>query len=284
MNREPLPTLPNELWLLIASLVENRSDLFPLCSTSTGLRAISRPLFFKTVELFWWQVHDRMQRRVESLGNPEVALFVTNLHVILRALDHCHIRGASQCPRCTTVDNIMGDALLAMTNLESLCLSCSLCGGIDSREPRHTYIDKLVAPRLRAFDFDCDCRHFRQDFSAIIEKRVLSLASLATVRSFSFQVPNRRRQSVLEDSNVLPLLRNLRYRGSWLDNLLLSTRPIERLHLPSDRSAAIDLSPGKLTHLITDFFDPRIFQKISVTTCKHLQHIGTFSRSEVGLA
>jgi hypothetical protein len=283
INREPLLTLPTELWLHIASFVENRNELFALCGTSTTLRAIILPLLFQTVDLFRWQAGDRKQRRVEALRNPDVALVVTTLQVLLAPLYYCRMRGVD-CRTCTTVDNIMGDALLAMANLESLYLSSSLCGG--SREPRHAYIGKLVAPRLHAFNFNCRCC---RGFGAIVEKGVLSLTSLATVRSFSCHVPDHQARYVLEDPNVLPLLRNLRYQGSWLDNLLLSTRPIERLHLqltdrPSELIAAIDLSPGKLTHLITNFLETRIFQQISATTCSQLRHIGTFSRSEVSLA
>jgi hypothetical protein len=282
LNRGPLLTLPTELWLHIVSFVENRNDLFALCGTSTTLRIIVLPLLFQTVDLFRWQAGDRKQRRIESLRNPDIALVVTNLQVQLAPLYYCRMRGVD-CRTCTTVDNIMGDALLAMANLESLYISCSLCGG---RELRHAYIDKLVAPRLRAFNFDCRCC---RDFGAIIETRVLSLASLATVRSFSCHVPNHHTRDMLEDPNVLPLLRNLRYQGSWLDNLLLSTRPIERLHLqlthrPSELIAAIDLSPGKLTHLITNFSETRIFQQISATTCNQLRHIGTFSQTEVSWA
>jgi len=283
LNREPLPTLPTELLLLIASFVENRNDLFALCSTSTILRVITLPLFFRTVDLFQWQAADRKQRRIESLRNSDVALVVTSLRVLLQLLDSCHMREAD-CATCTTVDNAMGDALLAMANLESFHLSCSLCGG--GSEPRHAYIKKLVAPRLRAFNLECGCC---RDFSAIVNKRVLSLTSLATVRSFSCWVPDHpTRDDVLDDPNVLPLLRNLQHQGSWSDNLLLSTRPIERLFLyrterTSEVIAAVNLSPGKLTHLITNFFETRIFQQISTLVCNHLQHIGTFSQNEVSL-
>jgi hypothetical protein len=257
--------------------------LIALCGTSTILRALALPFMFRTVNLLEPMDPVRQERLIKSLHHLQIALLVKEFRIEMSPLMSCYSnRSGSGCSRCSSLDESVGMALVAMVNLELLHLDCSMCPG--TLVARHTYIDKLATRTLRTFRFECICSRM---LGMNQPTRTLELPYLATVHSFSYRhlIPNQG-IAFVEGSDIMPLLRNMHYHGTHQDNWILATCPIERLQsTPRYRGQlvlGINKSPGKLTHLILRLLLSGVFQQIP-ETCTYLQHVGTF-RSQVGVS
>jgi hypothetical protein len=276
--------LPTEIWLLITSFVENKKDLFTLCGTSKRLRLITLPLVFGTVKLGhdMARMYHQMTRRYTSLQNPQLAVVVTEFRV--RIWEPRCKRG-TPCTACDTLDVIIGNALLAMVNLEALDIACQLClVPPEFHTQRHSYMPQLPTRRLRTFNFHC--RHCSGE-SLGLRESIISSPCLATVHSFSYG-PDVRHSATdpgslaLIDSGTMQTLRDMQFYGTAVDGQILATRPIERLVIqtwlptaPGKKErldTALLQSPGKLTHLIG-------WNWVLSTepTFKYLRHIGTIT-------
>jgi hypothetical protein len=287
-----LSTLATELLLLIVSLVDDRNDVLALCGTSVILRALSLPLFFKTVWLGQSELrsYDQLERLYKSLKNPRIALMVTEFRVQIG--ETCLLGNICGCDY---LDEIVGEALLAMITLESLHIDCRLCRNtLDTVKGRHGYLDTLITPMLKTFAFQClFCSGRCVDQRA----RILLSPCLATVQIFAYDPRNtppvpETAYIILDNPRILPHVRVMQHYGTKLENTVLAMRPIERLYIRYWRvgllmeagrlDSAILQSPGKLTHLILEesqYYTPRILQNLAIFI--HLNHIGTFFLDEV---
>lgn len=173
--------LPTELLLLILSLVEDVETLLTLYRTSGTLRFLSLP-FFKSMDLDSDLTHRSPFQWVtlyKSLRASPISGIITKFHAkIWKSHSGCWHR--VPCTACDTLDDIVGELLLSMVNLESLYINCSLCR--EKANDRHQYLDNLVAPKLQAFAFDCShCFKNARGW----QYKILALPWLSTIQSLS---------------------------------------------------------------------------------------------------
>jgi hypothetical protein len=280
---QTIPQLPIELLLLILSFVEEVETLLTLHRSSRTLRVLSLPLF-KSMDLHSDLIHrapSQWAKLYKSLQAPQISFIITRFQAkILKSHSGCSRR--MPCTECDKLDEIVGNSLLSMVNLESLNIFCDLCWNI--KNDRHQYFDNLVVPKLQAFAFDCS-HCFRN--TGGWQYKILALPWLSTIQSFlchTDDVVYSGNESSF-NSGILPHVRNMKSFGTQIEMEIISTRRIERLAVPVDwrlddhLSRAISQSPGKITHLILQWYSSSLLERVAEFT--QIQHLGTFRESQV---
>lgn len=289
--------LPVELWILILSYVEER-DLFAMGCTSRLLRTLVLPLLYETVDRMQRLTYDNGARPLKGgwrdrpkifklLQSPGIATIVLDLRLSLCAFFLCprltpdgRFRRLRRCA-CNEIDKQAGEGMKAMVNLEALQLDCDLC--MDGSSRRHHYMADLLTRKLRHLSLLCCCS---LDTHHPLEK-VLSAPVQATVEAWKWNTRfgpiSRVMEKILDNDQTLPRLRMFCHNGTTLDNILLGSRPIERIYIGNipvsvhrELFRAFEACPGQLTHAIVTSLGllARVYA-ITPAPFTNLRHIGT---------
>ncbi|PVG01409.1 hypothetical protein CPB86DRAFT_102398 [Serendipita vermifera] len=256
--------LPNELLILIVSLVEETRDLCALCLVSRLLRSIAEDRLYR--QIFTTSTPLRHGRRVplcRTLLQRRFESIVTDLDITLGKWKSCsrwdaspisrHLRG--RCT-CDVVDKEWGRAIVSLTQLVSLQFTCYLC--YDSQmDRRHRYLQNLKTKNLKRSAYSCFC-------SISDGKRELSILAAPYMRSVTIldwrcdswtQVWRPEFDAFLDNPDILPNIRWLNYDNTPFSSLLVSKRYITRLStrwppgkIPL-RYSLLSQFPGRPTHL-----------------------------------
>jgi len=288
-----LDAFPTELFIHIATFVEERRDLCTLCLVSKTFRDICVPLLYRRVHIGGWRQYraETYFGIYQALQRPSIACVVVVLHI---KLDYrlCEIQDPIQIPkghksprprRCTCMshDSLLGDAIPSLQNLQILTILCTLC----SQSHGHEYLFKLDLPALRQFTLHCyESAGFGKDTDS---RSVLQAPFMSRITVLSLECEQTKRRSrwnsldeqLLRETNTLSHLDTIVHNGSPFFDCLLSHRRIRRLCFP-DREIgpyAIRKSPNRLTHLFSSVLIFWLLRdmKLGIEPYIHLRVIGT---------
>jgi F-box-like len=298
------PRLPPELFILIASFVEQDMDLAALCIVSKAFAAFCIPMLYKTIFIEGTQTKLHL-RLYHTLQEPRFSNLVTELSVSLHRDSVCgkyNHKGVTLPFRrsctCNAYDRLLGEAILTLSALESLTLWCTLCRtGHD-----HGYLLHPQVPMLRRFAFHCyTSGRFSNDLPVksillapfMPKVTALVLECHAAMISSSISLDD---QAFIDNPNVAPQLHTLQYATEFArSNLLaglLAERPIQRLCIDTSThhshgayahslQSSLWKSPGTLSHLFSvDLLQwlPRAMTE-TIKPYRNLKFIGTITGS-----
>ena len=287
------PYLPAELWLQIINHLRWNTDVYNLSQTSRFLRPIALSTC-KTLDLSIFEPIAEFDFSILCASRiPARASIVKELRVTLL----CR-KGEGTLPECECdiFDRGLELALHAMVNLQDLDITCLLCRA--SNSTRHAYIITPDAPRqhatqLRTLSFICSGHGhiYPPDENQIDSPLLFDSPLFNSVEVLRWRRWRPRDHPAGSPVKGLPKLKAIASSGKALENTLLATRPIQRLHIVDLYVAyepflrALEMSMTSLTHLIhVDLARLNIILSTTRLVFPNLRHIGTLEYNEVGWA
>lgn len=154
-NCSPLPV---EIWDHIASMVMHKSDQNRLCQTSRTLQSICQPYLYRSIHITSTLEAGKIQSLAFTLHTPYIADLVTNINV---RFDGCEYPKMN-C-RCNRLDELVGQVVVPLRNLQTLVYSCFLC--TIGCYGRHEYLQKLETKKLTSLAIShCFCYDPKDSF------------------------------------------------------------------------------------------------------------------------
>jgi len=280
--------LPTELFICIASFVDQKRDLSTLCQVSKTFMEICTPLLYSFVHIgtseHTVETHFGLY---EVLQRPSISHAVVELYV---EFDNSSLCAEMRNPKnygscdCASHDSALGDVIRSLQNLQRLTILCNLCYECHG----HEYLFELNSPALWLFKFRC---YGSSAFGSDADDRSLLIAPfMSRIKALSLEswptgypmdwyeaVP----ESLLRETNALSDLHTLTHYDSQFFDFILSRCPVQRLWLVkggrATAKAAIRRSPGRLTHLFAPdliYWLPREMG-LGIEPYSHLRFIGT---------
>lgn len=240
-----------------------------LSKLSRGFRLLVVPLF-KILEIPFWHTYALCGYSIlEMIRDPSRAWIVTSLSIRLR-----DVKIPSKISR---LDNVLGEALNNMVNLDNLEVWCQLCG----KPGHHRYLSKLGARQLRHLSIEC---HYNEN-PMLGFKKEQPFSSFSNVEALKWSSKCLNSPSSplagTGDPTCFPKLKALEYSAEV--GILLAMRPIRRLQITNIRTdlypqllVALKNSPGQLDHLIFENFRGlRTIIEAAPSLFVQLQHVGS---------
>lgn len=270
--------------------VRDERDLVSICKSARALYQSARVALYKSIntrlEGNWSSGHPgvttlnfaRHAMLYQTLRRSEVAHLVTDFRICI-ASKHIVERECS----CDSFDSMLGEALLALENIEVMYFQCHCC---ERREgQRHQYLETLKTQKIQQLSFYCTCsrdkaEQTRRLLTAPCFQNVTSLA-LGSLYGRHLECADLAAKETLPKlkklmcSNITPMLGSLFAKETvthFVCDFAIHTSSSDLLH------SIVEKHPGVLHHLVmTNEMDSNPYLAFrDPTPYSNLRHFGKF--------
>lgn len=206
-------TLPTELWIYIVSMIGSTADLAALCQTSRNFCSISEPYLYQVLTIPSMAGRPAV-KRLESLAravqNPRIANIVKYVSKYLsdcESSDYHGLHTNEDCV-CNTLDELLGQILIPLSNLVIIYINCGLHS---PSSERHQYLQHLKTTKLEEVVFYCYC--YKADslvpFQIFTSTCMQTVMALHCLKTFSRTTLTTEQVAYAERDTFLPQLTEL---------------------------------------------------------------------------